>query len=70
MSMTFPTKITTQPSAWDNPFWAGSKNVVCITGSDGSISYPEIEGKKGPKIRVWQQSCYICHLYSSKTINT
>jgi hypothetical protein len=58
--------ITNQPSARDNPF-QNRVNVVCITGSDGSIVHPKVERKKGSKIRVRQESCYICHLYSSKT---
>jgi hypothetical protein len=63
-------RITNQPSARDNPFDVGSKNVVRITGPDGSIVHPRIEGKIGSKIRVRQQSCFICRLYSTKTVNT
>ena len=63
-------RITNQPNAWDNPFKAGLKNIVRITGPDGSIVHPKIEGKKGSKIRVRQQSCFICRLYSSKIVNT
>ena len=61
---------TNQPSARDNPFKVGLKNVVRITGLDGSIVHPKIEGKIGSKIRVRQQSCFICRLYSMKTVNT
>jgi hypothetical protein len=63
-------RTTNQPSAHDNPFKAGLKNVVCITGMDGSIVHPRIEGKKGSKVRVRQQSCCICCLYSSKIVKT
>jgi len=63
-------RITNQPSARDNPFDVGSKNVVRIAEPDGSIVHPRIKGKKGSKIRVRQQSCFICCLYSSKTVNT
>jgi hypothetical protein len=58
--------ITNRPSAPDNPFEPGLKNVVHITGPDGSIVHPRIEGKKGSKVKVGQQSCFICRLYSLK----
>ena len=63
-------RTTNQPSSRANPFEAGLKNVVRITGPDGSIVHPRIEGKIGSKIRVRQQSCFICRLYSTKTVNT
>ncbi len=45
-------RITNQRSAWGNPFQAGSKNVVRVTGTDGLTVHPKIERKKGSKIRV------------------
>ena len=63
-------RTTNQPSSRANPFEAGLKNVVRITGPDGSIVHPRVEGKERSKVRVRQQSCFICRLYSSKIVNT
>jgi hypothetical protein len=62
--------IVHQPSEWVHPSQVVVKCVVCITGPDGSIVHLKQEGKKGSKIRVRQQSCFVCCIYSSKTINT
>ncbi len=60
---------THQPSAWTAPS-EGAKHVVCITGKDGSIVHPRKQGKEDAKIRVRQQSCFICRQYMLRTVNT
>ena len=42
--------ISNQPSAQDNPFRSGSKNLICLTGPDGSIFHLKVEGKNGSKL--------------------
>jgi hypothetical protein len=60
----------------DRPFLELKKSgvhpttVVHITGKDGSIVHPRMNGKEDKKVRVREQSCFICRQYTQKTINT
>jgi hypothetical protein len=63
--------ISNQPSARENPFWSGSKNLICITRPDGSIFHLKVEGKNGSKLGkgrtavtyavrfLWYNICYL-----------
>ena len=62
-------RTTHQPSAQTVPS-KGAKPVVRITGKDGSIIHPRKEGKEDAKIRVRQQTCFICRQYTLRTVNT
>jgi hypothetical protein len=59
-----------QPSARTASYQTSTKPIVRITGPDGSIIHPRQDGKEGSKIRVRQQTCFICRQYSSKSVNT
>ena len=59
-----------QPSARTLPSQVPTKPIVRITGHDGSIIHKKWDGKEGSKIRVRQQSCFICRRYTCKTTNT
>ena len=50
-----------QTSASTIPSSFPTKPIVCSTGHDGSIIHPKQVEKEGSKIRVRQQSCFICH---------
>ena len=59
-----------QPSTRTATSNSTMKPVVRITGKDGSIVHPRMNGKEDKKVRVRQQSCFICRQYTQKTINT
>ena len=61
---------TNQPSTQTSPSSGPMKPVVCITSKDGSIVHPRMKGKEDGKVRIRQQSCFICRQYMQKTINT
>ncbi len=60
---------THQQSARTSPS-KGPKHIVCIMGKYDSIIHPRKQGKEDAKIRVRQQSCFICRQYMLRTVNT
>jgi hypothetical protein len=63
-------RLTNQPSARTATSNSTMKPVVRITGKDGSIVHPKRDERDDKKVRVRQQSCFICRQYTQKTINT